>query len=300
MNILDKFSYRIKIQYKLLLTFLGIAIFPLIILGIAQDVLFTREAPGQFAFIMVFIIVLIMSIVLAFLAARHFDKAIQTLSIGADMLSKGKLDWRVELKTHDEMEDLAIAFNTMASQLKSSYDGLENRVKEMTTELQGEKNKFESILMSLGEGIIVADEKDRIFIINTMAEKILGINHRDYIGKTYFGCHKNVDDIINLVDLSKTRHIERVVTVDKKTIHINIATIKSDNKMLGVAMIMQDITEEKELEKQKQDFISMITHDIKSPLTSILGFSSLLLNQHKDTMDQRMKDAIETINSSAN
>ncbi len=300
MNIFDKFSYRIKIRYKLLYTFIGISIVPLLILAIAQDVLFSANAQGQFIFIIIFIAVLIISIILAILASRHFDKAIQTLHKGSEMISKGNLDWRMELTTHDELEDLAVAFNTMTNQLKSSYEGLGKKIQSMTSELNEEKNRFESILLSLGEGIIVADAENKIFIVNPSAEKILGINHAEYIGKSYYGCHKNLDDVLNLINLSKSQSVDRIVNVDNKIIQINIATVQTNTEILGIAMIMHDITEQKMLEKQKQDFISMITHDIKSPLTVIMGFSSLLLNNYKDKIDERMYEAFETMNNSAN
>ncbi|MBI5207885.1 MAG: HAMP domain-containing protein [Candidatus Firestonebacteria bacterium] len=299
MNVFDKFSYKIKIRDKLIITFLFIAIIPLFILGITQDMLFSIDASGQFIFILILVLVLILSLILAFLAARHFDKAIQTLCTGAKELSKGNLNYRMELKSHDELEDLAVAFNTMAVQLKSSYDGLELKVKEMTFSLEDEKNKLENILMSLGEGIIVADSENHVFIINDQAEKILNIKGSDYIGKNYQDCHKNPDDIINLINMSQMRPVERHINIEDKTIKINIASIKSSIGFSGIAMIMHDITKEKELEKQKHDFISMITHDIKSPLTAILGFSSLMIRNKKDQMEDDIYKSISAIHRSA-
>ncbi|MBI4651321.1 PAS domain S-box protein [Candidatus Desantisbacteria bacterium] len=298
MIIFDKFFYRIKIRYKLLTTFIVITIIPLLILGIAYDIIFSPNDHEQFLFIIIILSVLIISIILAISASRHFDKAIQTICLGADMLSKGNLNYRIELKTHDEMEDIAAALNSMSFKLKIFNDELELKIQAATAELQNEKQKFESILMGLGEGLIIADKEDRVFLINSMAEKILGINHVDIIGKNYHFCHKKINEIQALVNLSEKKPIERILEFKEKTIRVNVASIKSSQKKLAIAMIMHDITEEKELEKQKHDFVSMITHDIKSPLTAILGFSSLLLTHYNEKMDKRIYDSITTINNS--
>ena len=113
---------------------------------------------------------------------RKFTRPIVELHKGVEWITDGDFDHRLDIRTGDEIEALAHRFNSMTGKLKESRDRLQNwneslqeEVRKRTRELEIERNKLESILMCASEGIIVADEEEKVIIMNPAAEAILGV-----------------------------------------------------------------------------------------------------------------------------
>ena len=178
-----------------------------------------------------------------FYAANKIVEPILLLKEEAELIGKGNLDHRVRIRTKDEIGALAEEFNQMAEKLKHSLD-----------QLKRERDKLELILLSAGEGIVVADAKDKVIMLNPEAEKILGVNRVDIEGKSIFPCHKNPDKVAKLLNEEVGLPLSTTTLLNDKIIGINVAPIKSKEGFIGSVMIMKVITLFKEMEKELKQY----------------------------------------------
>jgi two-component system NtrC family sensor kinase len=136
-----------------------------------------------------------------------------------------------------------------------------------------ERGKLETILTQIADGVIVVDHDKNVILINQVAGEAFKISGNTYIGKP-------VDEVINSPDLialftnhdsAYPRRIE-ITLDDERTFNAQLTTIPD----VGVAVTMQDVTHFKELDRIKSDFVNTVSHDLRSPLTAILGYVELI------------------------
>lgn len=125
---------------------------------------------------------LLIGVGMAYVAARRFSRPILELAGAAEAVAAGDLTARVKVRAANEIGLLGETFNDMTAQLAESYETLERRVEDRThdlalseQELRRQKGILQSILDSMTEGVVVADEQGRFILFNKMAEKILGL-----------------------------------------------------------------------------------------------------------------------------
>jgi PAS domain S-box-containing protein len=163
------------------------------------------------------------------------------------------------------------------------------------------------ILKSVGDGLVVTDMHNRIVLMNRAAEDILGVSFSEAIGRpveyaieestfkelTHFigKSRKNTDyqfDFQHQDRKGKTRHLRARTSV----------VVDRQGRQRGVVSIMHDVTREREVDRMKSEFISTAAHELRTPMTSIQGFSELLLTRD-DFKDDEKRRFMKHINSSA-
>ncbi|MBL7050444.1 MAG: HAMP domain-containing protein [Nitrospira sp.] len=199
--------------------------------------------------------------------AKRVTKPILDLHQGAIYIAKGNLDHHLDIQTGDEIEGLAHRFNDMVDKLRASREKmldwnelLMKEVEERTKELEIEKNKLENILMCASEGIIVADEDDKVIIMNPAAEKILGKDHNDLIGKPIHDYHRDPERISDF--LSGENQIIPNIMVDfgAGQLELSVATISSGGHRVGSMMVIRDVTERQKLVEERMEMERQLLH----------------------------------------
>lgn len=231
--------------------------------------------------------------------ARRITKPILELHQGVTNITKGDLEYHLHIKTGDEIECLAHGFNDMVDELGKSREKMVNWNEELqkeveirTRELEIEKNKLESILMCASEGIIVADEDDKVIILNPAAEKILGKNRDDLMGKSIYDCHSYPERIKDLLRDENTMIPGMTVATVSGQLEISVATISSGGKRFGSMMVIRDVTERQKLMEERMDMERQllhadklasvgelsagIAHEIGNPLAAISGSGAVV------------------------
>ncbi len=191
---------------------------------------------------------------LVYVPLRVRDRAIGVL--GVDNRTRGKT-----LSDHD----MAI-LTTMAD-----YAALAIENAQLYLRSEAERSQLETILSQIENGVIVVDTKNRLMLINQMAQEAVGISS-EHLGESVekiFSDPKLLT-LINLPpDQSKREEIE---LNDGRVFHAQRTPIEG----VGQAIVMQDITHLKELDRIKSDFVTTVSHDLRSPLTAILGYIELI------------------------
>ncbi|MDD5108557.1 MAG: ATP-binding protein [Candidatus Omnitrophica bacterium] len=147
--------------------------------------------------------------------------------------------------------------------------------------LENENNRIHAILNSMVEGVIAVDRDTRVLWLNPTAEDIFNISQGSAQGRIFLEVFPNNDiaAIIALV-LKKGEHISKELTLIwpmQKVFQVNASPIFESKATSGCLMVIHDITEIRRLENMRRDFVANVSHELKTPLTSIKGFVETLL-----------------------
>lgn len=217
-----------------------------------------------------FLFVMAIALALSMYFIRYITRPIDDITIAAEKISKGEYDSKIYTSQKDQIGSLAVSFNHMTDALKDSMDTLTNQNMEL-----------EAILSSMESGIIAVDNASEIMFYNKAFLKIMELVDHNIQGKSFFQVVRNslLFEIVDQVRAEKesVRLEGKIVLSDEKFIRVIGTPLRqAEDKQLGALIIMEDITELKKLEHMRSDFVSNVTHELKTPLTSIKGFVDTL------------------------
>ena len=169
-----------------------------------------------------------------------------------------------------EIAILSRSFKLMAKEIKAKIDAI-----------TVEKNERESVLASLQEGLIVLDKNIKILSINDVAKEYLAFDLNPIEGKRALDIIKNkkMNKFFSKIKNSKSKIIEKEIKVftNKNRFFLFKGTsLISGGEQKGYLISINDITLVKQLEKVRQDFVSNVSHELKTPITSIAGFLEVI------------------------
>jgi len=184
--------------------------------------------------------------------------------------------------------------------ISSCIDTLSLSINQKLNQLKIEKEKTDLILNSMTQGFIVLNNEGEIILFNKSAGNIFQYDCKQALNKSYsiLLLGNEFDSYIKKLINKELNETYLDINIKGLIYRINMKSfeIESDNKLLGIVILIEDITKEKNIMKIKADFFANASHELKSPLTGILGYQELLLNDYFQT-DEERKDAIEkTIN----
>jgi len=226
---------------------------------------------------------LIVSIsVIIFMMRMIVIKPLISLTQGAKEFGKGKMDVIVNIKSKDEIGELATVFNQMTKQLNENYTELENKVKERTKELERaktfleqslsdsndlqvvlkkERDRAKGIIVSMGEGLFVIDKNMKLLSMNPASERLLEIKSQDAIGK-------NIVDVVTILKDGKEissqdrpaaktlsgasmnigtedNYSFKLISGKEFSVSISTTPLRGERGINGVVEVFHDITSEK-------------------------------------------------------
>lgn len=176
---------------------------------------------------------------------------------------------------------------------RSEIDEITNIISIMTGEMKQnlndvrkQKREIEAILLHMTDGIIAFDKDGNIMLINPVARKLLMIEKE----KTFDEIFKKLNVEVNkeaIMYLENWTSSEQKINVGDKNINIYFAPYKDDNNLYsGVIAVIQDITEHVKLDNMRKEFVADVSHELKTPITSIIGYADTLLEGEYDRKTQ--------------
>ena len=202
--------------------------------------------------------------------SKRITDPIDALTDAANEISNGDFGRKIYITAHDQIGELAEAFNKMSFNLNSSM-----------MELKQRNSELEAILNSIISGIIAVDQNKNILLINKVCFDILQLPEASVVQhESMYKIIRN-EEIAAMVEnsmidgLSQMRELP-YVHIDK-ILRIYVNPILSTTKeIMGSIVVIQDVTQIRKLEQMRSDFVSNVSHELKTPLTSIKGFVDTL------------------------
>lgn len=211
--------------------------------------------------ILLIIIMLIASIVLSILLTKKLVKPINKVATEiADIDSEEEPDFKI----YDELLPFI-------SEIKHQRTEIQERLRLE----RYEKNKLSAIMQNMSEGLLLIDDKKNIMLASHKAEKIFNFNS-DYIGKNIIRISRNkrLNDSINDAIEGKSNSVE--ITVNDRIYRIFSNPVKENNIQFATMCLIIDITEKYRMEQMRQEFTANVSHELKTPLTSISGYAEII------------------------
>jgi signal transduction histidine kinase len=231
-----------------------------------------------------------------------------TLAVTADELSATAAKLAVIAK---EKEIVRRKLAVTAAKLKESYEKLEKKVLERTKDLEMARVKEEAILLSIGDGVAVVDETGKLVFFNKIASDILGTDANQGLPDTWQKRY-GVFDPISLKPLATDQipftlafkgqsvskmplFIRNPQVPNGKFISVTATPIFLGGKSIGGVAIFRDMTEEKEVDKAKTEFVSLASHQLRTPLSTVNWYAEMLLAGDVGALNEKQKKYLDEV-----
>ena len=264
---------------------------------LAKNVTHTTKNSLLTVFSAIWLVFTLVILANAFLIRRELT----LLHHGVKEIAQGKFGTVLDYnQASGEIKELFDAFNDMSKKLHN-YE--EQNIDQLTVE----RNKLESVLMSIANGVVVCDNYDKISMINSAAQKILNSSEanilntsiQEYCDSTGELCFRDKIAVFKNtpLDVIEKKPLEFNVNVENRVIKSIISPMYSKmHDYLGYIIVLIDITKEAEVDRLKNDFISNVSHELRTPVTILSSYADTLYNYGEQFNFEEQKEFIGTIN----
>ena len=237
-------------------------------LSLINDIIFSAQ--NNVIYLAIFVSGLLL--IFSYYASKRISKPLVQMRIAAEKYVKTfKIQKAILPKSYTkEIAFLAKSFNLMAKEINSKIETITK-----------EKDEKESVLSSIQEGLIVLNRDKEILSLNDVGKKYLNIESENYVGKTFKSQIKDKKTVSLLSKILKSKKSmvqkELRIKIDKPKYFLITGTpLIVKGEKTGSLITINDLTLVKKLEKVRQDFVSNVSHELKTPITSIAGFVEVL------------------------
>jgi len=225
---------------------------------------------------------------ISFVLSKRIANPLEVMGQSAEQFAKGNFSSKLPISNTTELNSLTSSLNQMAKQLN---DRIQTIIQE--------RNEREAILSSMVEGVLAVDTKEKIISLNKAVANLFHFKRESAIGKQIGSIIRNSDLTFFIEDvLAGKETLEKELTISNttNTYYLNISGAilynESGNKT-GAVFVLNDITRIRKLEITRKEFVANVSHELKTPITAIMGFTETLRNVSDPNKKQQFLDILE-------
>ncbi|MBI2019926.1 PAS domain S-box protein [Candidatus Daviesbacteria bacterium] len=320
MKLSIKFAVIIFFSLLITTTWSNFLIFPIINSFISSRPVDDPLLLGLLDLALLLILVVVpMSLMTYFLLSRIVIKPISSFTKIAKIIASGNLGTRLKISSRDEIGELGMHINTIIEHLVKAFQNMayslkderlkERQLAESLEQLRKEKAKDDALLSSIGDGVIAIDKNHRIILFNNAASQLTGFGLSEVFSLPYPNILRIVnekdqtpaEDFIGLVlsggNNKKQEHLA-ILTKDGREIPISYSLgviYDSDRRVNGVVVVLRDITHERQLDKMKDEFVSIASHELRTPMSAIKNLMSMIFEGDFGEVNEQLKDPLKDV-----
>jgi len=201
--------------------------------------------------------------------ARHFSVPLRDFTRAVSQMAQGKWNVRVAVKGDDELASLSRGINDLAS-----------KIEDLVQKISEEKNQLKVILDGMVEGVMVLDAEGRILLTNPAFRRIFSVDAAPE-GRTPLELVRNAElqELVQEI-LSKKSAFDREIKIQRglvQQIMVHATPLRMGDAEDASVLVFYDITNLRRLENMRRDFVANVSHELKTPLSAIKGYTETLL-----------------------
>lgn len=268
--------------------------------GLSGAIMDRISATSKVSITFVFLIAWLVIAGIIYMNSSIITRELRKLYQGVKKISSGEFGYMIDSKDVDkEVKELYSAFNDMSEKL--------SRYNEQTIEsLTFERNKLESVLMSIVNGVVVCDNHDKVILVNNHAKKLLEVADEDIVGtQIQQFCDSSgefcfSDKIAKFKDTPLEEDSAPVpfnIEIDKRIIKCLISPMFTrSNSYVGYIIVLIDVTKDVEMDELRSHFISNVSHELRTPVTVLRSYIDTLYNYGNDFDFNTQREFIGVMN----
>jgi len=230
------------------------------------------------------LIALTITVFLGLILSSSITGPIKELTLKAKKMSEGDFDQKVSVKSNDEIGQLGSMFNFLIDELKRSMSSL-----------QQEKSKMETTFKYMADGVLTVDINGSIIHANPVAKNLLSLTSDE---EKYDDVVRKIKESMLLANLkARDYHGTEILEQDGETYNVDYAPFMNNrNEIGGVIIVFKNITEQYKIDKLQKEFVANVSHELKTPITTIKSYTETLLDGAMEEK-QIAEDFLNVINS---
>ncbi len=194
-------------------------------------------------------------------------------------LTRGEFNTKVPILTHDEIGELAMAFNRMGRQLKFHINALRQ-----------EKEQFSSIVSSMADGVITLNRNGDMLITNPPADMFIenlyyenGLEKKQDSPRAPEPLNKLLQSVIH----DENEALQEITTQGRTWVMI-MTPLYDQSYVRGAVAVLRDMTEERRSDKLREDFIANVSHELRTPISMLQGYSEAIVDGVAESKEEKM------------
>jgi sensory box histidine kinase vicK len=216
------------------------------------------------------LIAIVLVIIITFLISQGITKPIAEMKKQTEKIAEGNYTGEVKIYSDDEIGQLGEAINDLSFKIKEAQESTES-----------ERQRLDSVLRHMSDGVIATDRRGRIVIMNTAALDILNLKSEKVIGIPLLSILP-LDEKVTFRELLETQQ-ERLIHLEEdgedSIVQCEFSVIQRESGFIsGLVCVLTDVTEQQKIDRERRNFVSNVSHELRTPLTSIKSYTEALVD----------------------
>jgi two-component system phosphate regulon sensor histidine kinase PhoR len=218
------------------------------------------------------VVIASLAVVLALAVSRRLSRPLEELRAAAERFAAGDLQMRIPIPGNDEIGRVARSMNHMAAELD-----------DYIRAISSERNEREAVLSSMVEGVLAVDRGQHVIALNRAGARLLGLDAAQAVGRSIQAAVRNTRLQAFVAEaLASEEPLESDIEfrgTSPRFVQAHGAPVRgADGSRIGAVVVLHDVTALRRLEAVRSDFVANVSHELKTPITSIKGFLETLLS----------------------